>query len=300
MKKRIFGNYFEQLHPMTLHIYFICVLVLSMKLTHPIFLIINVLAAVIYFATAIKLKELLKSVIYMLPMVALILIINPLFNHRGNTQLIYINDRPITLEVIIYSVFIGLLIISLFVWFKALGNCIDTYKFQYIFGRVLPTISLMIMMIMRFIPYFSRKLEEIRKTQKIFNKSNEGQGVKKKIFTGSKMITMLTSITLEDSIEIAASMQSRGYGLGKRGHYARYGVEFTDYLISVFSIIITITMFVFSFRAEYYFRYYPEFNAFSLDGNMRGAILIYSIFLLIPAIFNLAEGVKWHILTSKI
>lgn len=300
MIRQVFKNYYEQLHPLTLHIYFICVLILSMKLTHPIFLIINLIIGSIYLITNIGLKLYFRKLIYIVPMTLLIMIINPLFNHRGATPILYINDMPITIESIVSSIFVGILIISLLLWFSALGSCIDSYKFLYIFGRIMPTVSLMITMIIRFIPYFSYKLEQIKQTQLTFGYSTSDGPMKKRLLSGSKLLTILISTSLENSIDTADSMQSRGYGLKPRGHYAHYKYTVIDIMISCLSITAFVLLMIFSFSNHYVFHYYPNFTGLQLSSQLYLPIIGYSILLISPILYNITEAIKWHILTSKI
>ena len=77
---------FSNFHPIVNFIYFLAVLIFSMFFMHPIFQIIALISAITY---SIMIKGLRKgmrfNIIYMMPMLLFMAILNPLFNHEGVT-----------------------------------------------------------------------------------------------------------------------------------------------------------------------------------------------------------------------
>ncbi|MEG0571309.1 MAG: energy-coupling factor transporter transmembrane protein EcfT, partial [Oscillospiraceae bacterium] len=90
------NNIFATYHPVINFLYFTLVILTTMFIMHPIMLAISLLLAC---TTCIWMngKKGLKFVLMMLPMLIIVAIINPLFNHEGVTTLLFINDNPITL-----------------------------------------------------------------------------------------------------------------------------------------------------------------------------------------------------------
>ncbi|MEG1886890.1 MAG: energy-coupling factor transporter transmembrane protein EcfT, partial [Oscillospiraceae bacterium] len=79
-------------------------IIFSMFFMHPVFLSISLVVAIAYSVYLNGIKALKFNLVYMLPMLLAVALINPAFNHEGATILIYINDNPITLESIIYGI----------------------------------------------------------------------------------------------------------------------------------------------------------------------------------------------------
>ena len=80
----------------------------------------------------------------MLPLLLLFAVLNPVFNHEGATILIYINDNPITLESIVYGFAAATMFISVIIWFSCYNAVMTSDKFIYLFGRVIPALSLVL------------------------------------------------------------------------------------------------------------------------------------------------------------
>ena len=94
---------FSSFHPAVNFIYFLAVIVFSMFFMHPIFLCISLICSIAYSVYLNGAKALKFNLLFMLPMLLLFAVMNPVFNHEGATILIYINDNPITLESIVYG-----------------------------------------------------------------------------------------------------------------------------------------------------------------------------------------------------
>ena len=112
--------------------------------------------------------------------------------------------------------FTGVMIAAMLFWFQAYSKTMDSDDFLYLFGRRLPSIALMVTMIFRFVPQFHRRLQEIAAVQKTLGVS-AGQGsLRQRLRAGGALLSALVSVTLEDSLQTADSMNSRGYGLGRK------------------------------------------------------------------------------------
>ena len=83
---------FSTFHPIINFVYFTAVILFSMFFMHPIFQGIALVSAFIY-SVSIKGKEGLKfNIIYLLPMLFFMAILNPVFNHEGVTILFYLKS----------------------------------------------------------------------------------------------------------------------------------------------------------------------------------------------------------------
>ena len=85
-------------------LYFALVLGFSMFLMHPVFLGISLICAVCYSVYLNGRKAFRFQMVYLLPLLLLTAVLNPVFNHEGVTVLTYFRDgNPLTLESIFYG-----------------------------------------------------------------------------------------------------------------------------------------------------------------------------------------------------
>ena len=54
----------------------------------------------------------------------------------------FMNDNPVTLEAVCYGFAVGVMIMSVFYWFKCFNAVMSSDKFIYLFGRVIPKLAL--------------------------------------------------------------------------------------------------------------------------------------------------------------
>ena len=220
---------FSERHPVVEFAYFAAVIVFSMLLNHPILLLLSFLGAISY---AIRLKGagsvLKKQVLISLPLMAIVALINPLFNHYGVTVLFYMKTGPVTLEALIYGMVLSSMLFIAIMWFTCFNVVMTTDKFVYLFGRLLPALSLVLSMIFRFVPRFRRQAEIISYGQRAIGRSTEGKGLIKKAGAGLRILSILITWSLENAIGTSDSMQARGYGLKGRTAFSIYRFRKAD------------------------------------------------------------------------
>ena len=88
-------------------------------------------------------------------MAALAALVNPAFNHEGATILTYLpSGNPLTMESMFYGVAAAVMLASVVLWFSSYNEVMTSDKFVYLFGRIIPALSLVLSMALRFIPKF--------------------------------------------------------------------------------------------------------------------------------------------------
>ena len=132
----------------------------------PVCLAVSFLCALV---TALYLngkKAVRLSLVFLLPMILLIVLVNPVFNHEGMTILTYFPwDNPLTLESIVYGIASAFLLSSTVLWFSSFNAVITSDKVVFLFGRIMPSLSLVISMALRFVPRFSAQMKLVRNAQ---------------------------------------------------------------------------------------------------------------------------------------
>lgn len=293
------NNAFNKTHPIAGLAFFAFAIGFSMFLMQPVCIVISLVCAFINASVINGKRTVLFTIKYILPMILLVLIINPVFNHRGSTILMYFPwNNPLTLESIIYGLAAAVMLASVMLWFSSFNTVMTSDKIIYLFGRAIPSLSLVISMTLRFVPRFISQLKQVRAAQKCFEKDNFSLIKKLKSFI--RVLSVMISWSLESSVEAADSMKSRGYGLKGRTAFSVFTFKKSDLIIlSIVFLGFAAEIALLCLGAAGY-RYYPsiicEFNGIAT----LALYFIYTAVMLIPFIMNVGEGLRWKRLRSAI
>ena len=285
-------NTFKNLHPITLICYFLSILTISMFSFNPVFVISGLFGAILYLLM-INSKASTKTFAGYLFLFIIIAITNPLFSHNGATPLFFINDSRITLEALLYGVFLSTMIIEVMLWFRCFNLTFDNEKLMYFFGKTFPKLGLIISMALHYIPNLISEYKSILSVQKTFG-GKKGTGIYIKSF--SAVITQ----SLENSIEKSNSMSARGYGKAKRTYYSNF--KFTKY--DLLYVVITVVLFIMSVTSiilnTAYFNFYPTIEMNNITLLSALSYISFLLLSLLPFVFQVKEEIKWKYLVSKI
>lgn len=292
-------RYFDRLHPITAFVYFMLLLLVAMLTMNPVIITICYLSSVIFCGMLIGIRKLLSSLAYNIPLMLMIALTNPMFVHKGETILFFLNDNPVTKEAIIYGVFASMMIMSVFYLCRCYTEIMTSDKFIYLFGRVIPKLSLVLSMILAFIPKLKRKYREIDEAQKALG-IYATQSYVDKLRSKMRVLSILLTNSLETSVDTADSMRARGYGLKGRTSYAIYRFTASDFAYLVFSIVFGVGAVVLIMLGASEFYYYPTVTV--IEGSPIIYILYLSLALLAgSSIFmEVKENILWRYLKSKI
>ena len=292
---------FSSFHPIINFFFFVVVILFTMFMMHPVFLVISLVAAATYSIYLNGKKAILFNLCGMLPLLLLSTIVNPLFNHQGATILTYFSSgNPLTLESIIYGLAAATMFVSVIMWFSCYNAVMTSDKFIYLFGRLIPSISLIFSMVLRFVPKFTSQAKKISAAQKCIGRDISNGNMRERIRNGMKIISILTTWALENGIETADSMRSRGYGLPGRTSFSIFRFSTRDKLVLALLLLVTIFLFVAIAAKKIFIVYYP---LISLNENTVLAVAVYVTYTLLcffPLIFDVVEDLRWRALKSRI
>ena len=222
---------FSMCHPLLNFFYFGVVLLFTMFNQHPVFLGISYAGALAYAVLLNGWRKTLKqSMLVTLPALLIIALMNPMFNHYGVTMLYYVESSGnwITLEALVYGVVLGAVMFIVIQWFSCYNKVMTSDKFIYLFGRIIPALSLVLSMALRFVPRFMRQLKVIRNGQKAMGRDVSEGTLLNRIKYGLQILSILVTWALENAIETSDSMRSRGYGLHGRTAFSIYRITRRD------------------------------------------------------------------------
>lgn len=236
---------FARCHPALNFFYFVVVIGFTMFLQHPLFLLISFVSSLTYAVWLQGWKKVLKmNLLLTLPGLLIVALLNPMFNHYGVTTLFYLESsgNQITLEALVYGLVLGSVLFIVIVWFSSYNLVMTTDKFVYLFGRVIPAISLILSMVFRFVPRFKAQLIMIRNGQKCAGRDISNGGLMHKVKCGMNILSILVTWALENAVETADSMKSRGYGLKGRSAYSIYRFTRRDLFLGCTMLLLLAMM----------------------------------------------------------
>lgn len=284
-------NGFKEYHPIVTFVYFAFTITFSMFFMHPACLAISFCGAFLY---SVLLRR-AKVVLYTAPVSVLAAVLNPIFNHGGATILFYFgNGNPFTAESVYYGLAAAMVISIAICWFSCFNAVIGQEKIIYLFGRIIPTMSLILSMTVRLVSEFKRKTKEIYNARK-------SMGIKEnRLKEAASVFGALVNASLEDAVETADSMACRGYGLNHRTSYSNYIFTKRDgvLLAAVAAIGIYVIAGVVSGAVKY--RYFPTLSGAPATPYTISVFAAYFVMSMIPVIIEITEVCRWKALKSKI
>ena len=291
-----FSNY----HPLVNFLYFTLVIGFSMALNHPLAQGISLVCAAAYAVQAEGKKAVLFTLKWCLPIMLLTAFMNPAFSHAGITILLYFpTGNPLTLESILYGLSAGVMIATVMLWFVNFNRVITSDKFIYLFGRIIPAMSLVLSMTLRFIPKFKAQMDAVVDAQKSIGRDLSEGSLWHRTKIAITVLSIMVTWALENAIETADSMKSRGYGLKGRTAFSIYRFDDRDKMALLYLGFCGFYLLTGSLASAFGFRYFPSIRYIGLNTVTLSFQFVYLILGLMPVVLNYLEERKWKAIHSK-
>lgn len=287
-------NEFKTYHPIVNFVYFVFVIGFSCFFMHPVCLCISLASGFIY-SVMLKGKKAIKTnLIYMLPMLLFVALINPVFNHDGVTVLHYLPDgNPLTLESVVYGICAATMILSVICHFSCYNEVMTSDKFLYLFGKIIPSLSLIISMTLRFVPKFAYQLKVVINAQRCMGRDVSSGSIIKRAKHGLNILSIMTTWSLENAIETADSMKSRGYGIPGRTAFSIYTFDKRDQKALICILFLGIYTLVGNLTGKMYFSYFPSIKPPDVSVFGISVFTAYLLLCICPVIIEIWEVRKW-------
>ena len=237
----------------------------------------------------------------MLPMLLAMALINPAFNHEGVTIVGYLpSGNPLTLESIIYGVCAATMIVSVICHFSCYNEVMTSDKFIYLFGKIIPAMSLIISMTLRFVPKFSAQLKVVTNAQRCMGRDVSSGSIIKRAKNGLNILSIMTTWSLENAIETADSMKSRGYGVPGRTAFSIFTFDKRDKKALVSILALGIYTLAGNLTGAIDFRFFPSMKTAEVSVFGISVFIAYLLLCVCPIIIEIWEVRKWKALRSRI
>lgn len=290
---------FSDCHPAVNFFFFGAVIVFSVTIQHPAYLLAGFLGAASYLL-ALKGRRAWRLILGIAPIALLLTAVNPLFNRQGSHVLFWAFGGPYTLEALVYGAAVSAVLVIMLLWFGCYNAVVTGDKFTALFGSLIPALSLVFVMILRLVPGLLRKAGQISGALSSIGRGTEGGTGKERLRGGMTVLWALTAWAMEGSVVTADSMRSRGYGTGKCTSFQRYRMDLRDWLLLCLMLGLTAALVVCLVQGSASAAFTPDFALAPLRGRNLCCLVIYCVFLLIPTFLHIKEDLTWYILRSGI
>lgn len=286
---------FSGFHPLVNFLYFGLVLAFGTCLMHPVCLVISLTGAFVYNIYLNGRRAARVAVLVMLPMLLFMAIINPAFNHRGATILTYLpSGNPLTLESILYGLAAAAMLISVLLWFSCYSAVITSDKFVYLFGRLIPALSLVLSLTLRFVPKFKAQLAQVSAAQQCVGRDIGSGSLLQRLRNAVTILSIMITWALENGIETADSMKSRGYGLPGRTAFSIYHFDERDRSALCWLAFCGIYILSGWLAGGLYWIYFPMLRGAAASVLTVSFFAVYLALCLTPLIVNLWADWQWR------
>jgi energy-coupling factor transport system permease protein len=285
---------FRSMHPTVALTYYAGLLLFTTLLFHPLFLLTELAGVVGLLLFQGQGRQLVRGLPFFLLAAGSVALWNPLFSHRGSHILFYLFDQPITLEAVLYGLMMMLVLLTIMIVFISYNYTMTTDKFMYLFGSVAPRSSLLILMAIRFVPLFQRRLRQITMIQSTRGISVTSGSLRRRMADGMTLLKVLLNWSLEEALQTADSMKARGYGIRKRSTYGIYKMDRRDAAALIILGASGLFTLVCSFQGYGMIQIYPRLKSAVYtwgEAAMYGSLCL---FLLVPLWLEGKEKWLWR------
>ena len=291
---------FSSCHPIINFLYFLLVLLVTMFCLHAAILGLSLAGSLVYAVYLNGQRAVRFSLAFLLPMMLLTLVVNPAFNHQGITILTYLpTGNPLTLESILYGISAAAMLAAVISWFSCYTAVMTSDKFVYLFGRVITALSLVLSMTLRFVPKFKAQLHVVSEAQRCVGRAISDGGLLRRTRNAVTIFSIMVTWTLENAIETADSMKSRGYGLPGRTAFSIYRFDVRDRTILLWLCFCGLVLGCGAFTGCLSWRYYPTVKGALLTPLTACLLLCWTGLCLTPMAINIHADRTWRTLHGK-
>lgn len=289
----------ERLHPAVSFAFFALAIILGMCVRHPAFQIVAVAASAACLLV-VRGGRAWRTIAAMVPVFLIVTLANPLFSAVGETVLFtYFGDRAYTWESLAFGASTGAMFVSMLLWFASYSTVMTSDKFTYLFGGVIPGLSLVITMTLRLIPSYQRKASEMAVARSGVGLASSG-GARERARDASSLLSAMVSWALESGVVTADSMRSRGYGVARRTSFARYRFGWIEASVLGYIVLLAAVPAACVLSGAVFFDFYPTIMASDPSPLFWLSLLSYAAFLSFPTFIGVKELVLWRFCLSRI
>lgn len=206
---RCAARHLDFLHPLVPAAYLMGTLAITMLFMQPIIVALSLIGALSCSFAARGTQATCRGLIWQLPLVALVSLVNPFFSASGSTLLCKLGLLSVYLESLAYGACAGALLVASVVWLECLAALVNEDGLYTLGASAFPVATLAISMCARLVPELMARAQEIESAQSACTASERPSNAAARAVATS---TSLLTWAMEDSLVRVDSMRARGWG----------------------------------------------------------------------------------------
>lgn len=294
---------FSRLHPLATVVLFGCEAVLAAFSFQPFCALITFMAAELCTAQLFDVKHAVKQLIWYVPIIILMTVINPFFSASGSTVLYSFGHTQLYVESLVYGTTSGLVLVSTLSWLECLFAVVSPLELLQRSSIRFPGLQLVLSLSMQLMPQLLLDLTTSRQIQSAntaaqacdFDSQTHQQrhhlDARKAIMQSVATINAVCMSALEKSMSTFQSIVSRGWGMGV--HRSRWNTEILDAYDTVALLVFTLTGVLAAVSLHILvqaWQFYPTMPELQMSFWYVGLV----VFAVLPVIFVRVDNVLWE------
>lgn len=290
---------FSDCHPAVNLVYFALVLLVTMCVIHPAYLAASLVSTLIYNTMKSGWKVTLIQLWQICPIALFTAVLMPLFCREGDTVLFFLpSGGALTLESVCHGTAMAVMLMAVLLWFSCYNHVMTSDKLLYLFGKKLPAMTLLLSMTLRFVPKCRAQVRAVTETQQCVGRGIAKGDVGTRMKNAVAILAIVVTWALEDAVETADSIKSRGYGLPERTAFTIYRMNKRDCIAAVWLAFCGVYLLVGALAGGMSWAYYPTVS-FALAGLYPLSILVVYMALCLTPVFMIGQEIyAWKYLKS--
>lgn len=286
------GLFLQSLHPAAVLAYLGVLLVLALIFTNPLYLLGLLLVVILAISAARGLATWETYFRLSLGMMLLVILINPLVVHAGETIIWWGPHLPVfgpltvSLEAIAYGAAMSVRLLTIISVFCLYNLIIHPDKVLSLLARFASRSALVLSLATRMFPAMMRQLANIREVQVMRGVNFNTGTLKERLPKYASLINILLLSSLEDSLEIAEAMQARAFGSGRRTFYQRDAWRPRDSLCLGGSLLALAVAVYGQLKGFSTFAFYPQLGYLITSPGTIIILIITLLALSIPIVLS--------------
>ena len=300
---------FSRLHPLATIVLFGCEVVLAAFSFQPLCALIAFVGAELCTIQLFDAKHAVKQLVWYVPIIILMAVINPFFSASGSTVLYSFGHTQLYAESFAYGATSGLVLVSTLSWLECLFVVVSPLELLQRSSVRFPGLQLVLSLSVQLMPQLLSDLTTARQIQSANTAARRCDSVvqshqESRVLSQSRLLSARETIAqsaatinavcmsaLEKSISTFQSIVSRGWGMA--GHRSRWSAEVLDAYDTVALLIFTFLSVIAAvslYMLVQAWQFYPTMPAFQLSFWYMGLVL----FAVLPVVFVRLDAVLWE------
>ncbi len=289
-------KHFQSFHPATAALYLLLTASVPMLCLNPIFLLIGALGSLLQLLLFCPpSKRGLRGVLILTAVFALI---HPLFSRSGQTVLLMINDQPLTLEALRYSLASASAMGIVLIWFRIFSVSMTADRLLCLLSILSSRAALTLSIAMRSVTLIERQYRIIWQAQRAMGNVRE-DSLFHSLRSRLQAVSILITWALENGAVTADSMDARGYGSARRTAYRPYRLTSLDAAAIILILLLAVLPLALILNGSIGVEYYPTVSHISTALLAILAYACYFLLTLLPVFAYRKEMRLWNACASK-